>query len=405
MIYNENGMILNEYHILKEYFNNSLIDDIINESFSIGKTIKAAIDWLVSKVKGFIQWLTSIPNRTTIKKNKDKIKNILSSIRHNEDNKIVNVKLKGDIAKYIDSNGYNNGKWIKTFTKACNMLQSNTNITKETIVCVLYDYDGEDAWFVNDKIKSKQTFNTDEIVDFAIDVSELSKPLKQAYNELIKFNKKLEKDNRINIEVLNSINHYFKQSMVSIKNLSYACITVCMNAYKGKVEDSAEKGKIFNVKLYADNKYEPNINELSYSELKYFLSGNPSEEFQLEAIKLDPYSFTYIKNPTEKVQLSLIERNMHYMEYIKNPSEKVQLAVVEMNPLNIVYIKNPTENVQIAVVKARPMTIKTFKNPSEKVQLAAVEQNPKYINYIKNPTKKVLDYAKSQGVDYEYDGD
>ena len=414
MIYNENGMILNEDYILKEYFNNSIIDDIINESFNIGKGIRAAIDWLINKVKEFGQWLINIPNRMIIKKNKDKIKETLSSIKYSENNKIVSVKLKGEIAKYIGSNGYTNGKWIETFTKVCKDLQSNTNITKESIENTLYKGNSEDNWFSNDKLKSINTLklNTDEIVDFAINVSELSKPLKQAHNELIKFNKKLEKDNKINIEVLNTINHYFKQSMVSIRNLSYACITVCMNAYKGKTSESIEKGMVFDNKsakyrhakenndTNSDNGFNDSISNAKKAgvddskilknkdDIDNYFTSEDKEKAQLAAVEKNPWAIKYIENPSEKVQTAAVVKKPSAIQDIENPSEKVQLIAVEEDPLSIKYIENPSEKVQTAAVEKEPWTIEYIKNPSEKLQLIAVEKDPYVIQYIENPSEK-----------------
>ena len=133
MIYNENGIIINEEYILEDYFNGSYINSIINESFKdpktkFGKAVKAAIDWLINKVKEFGQWLVNAPNRLQILANKKKIKDTLFSVKSNSDNKIISVKLKGEIVKYLGSDGYKDtNKWINTFNDACEELMSNPN--------------------------------------------------------------------------------------------------------------------------------------------------------------------------------------------------------------------------------------------------------------------------------------
>lgn len=251
MIYNENGIILNEEYVLEDYFNGSHINSIINESFKypktkFGKTVKTAIDWLINKVKEFGQWLVNAPNRLQILTNKKKIKDTLFSVKSNDDNKIISVKLKGEIVKYLGSDGYKDAnKWINTFNDACEELMTNPNITTDEIKAILYNKKSEDNWFVNENLKSLSSFNlnTDEIVDFSLSVSDLSRPLKQTHNNLLKFNKILEKGERINIDTINAINHYFTKAMSSIRNLSYACITVCMNALKGNMSDSIEQDK------------------------------------------------------------------------------------------------------------------------------------------------------------------
>lgn len=275
MIYNENGMIINEEYILESYFNDNRINSIINESFKdpktkFGKTVKAAIDWLINKVKEFGQWLVNIPNRAKILANRKKIKDALFSVKSSNDNKILSVKLKGEIVKYLGSEGYkDSNKWISTFSNACEELMTDQNIDIDEIKSILYGNRSEDNWFVNENLKSLSSFNLniDEIVDFSLSVSDLSKPLKQTHSILLKFNKKLGKDERINIETINTINHYFTQAMSSIRNLSYACITVCMNVLKGNTSDSIEQGKYsIRNKKYMSKKDEEDYEIQSLSE-------------------------------------------------------------------------------------------------------------------------------------------
>lgn len=95
----------------------------------------------------------------------------------------------------------------------------------------MYKNGSEEDWFTTDN-PSNGKIDTDKIVDFALSVSELSKPLKDAYNHLIKINKKLGKDNMINSEVINVISTYFTKAMSSIRNLSYSCIKVCTSVLK-----------------------------------------------------------------------------------------------------------------------------------------------------------------------------
>ena len=250
MIYNENGIIINEEFILEDYFNSSHINSIINESLKdtkFGKTVSELWGKFIEKVKHAIQWLVNIPNRAQIFANKKRIKDELHNFSKS-DNKILSIKLKGEIAKYVGSKGYINGKWIETFKNACSELQNNNDTDINKIKYILYNKCIEEDWFVNEKISTISTFNnTDEIVDFALSVSDLSKPLKQIHNNLLKYNKKLiSSDGGLYIEVMNEISHYFTKAMSSIRNLSYACITVCMNVLKHNSSDSIESGEYSN---------------------------------------------------------------------------------------------------------------------------------------------------------------
>lgn len=242
MIYNENGIIINEEYILEDYFNGSHINSIITESFKdskFAKTVSELWSKFIEKVKQGIQWLVNIPNRAQIFANKKRIKDELHNFAKS-DNKNVGIKFKGEVAKYIYSKGYKNGKWIETFKNACSALENDSNKSIDDIKNILYKDGSEDGWFTVEN-SSSEKINTDEIVDFALSVSSLSKPLKDAYNHLIKINKK---ENKISSEMINEISHYFTKAMSSIRNLSYACITVCMNALKGKTSDSIEGSQV-----------------------------------------------------------------------------------------------------------------------------------------------------------------
>ena len=304
MIYNENGIIINEEYILESYFNDYRINSIINESFKdpktkFGKTVKAAIDWLVKKIGEACQWLANVPNRAKIIAAKDDIKEVLS-VYKNLNNKdhfsdIVSVaKLKGEITKYIASNGYKNGgKYIDNFSKAVEALTKNKDLSIDDVKSILYGQYGEDNWFsVSTSEVEIDSINIDEIVDFAISVNDLYKPLKRSHNDIIKFNRRLDKDAKIDIEVIKEINHYFTQAMSSIRNLSYACITVCMDIIDHKREQS-DSIYITSKNKYSDDSYVKDIKDKDINEL--------SENDQIKLIKYDINSYYKIKNPTPKI--------------------------------------------------------------------------------------------------------
>lgn len=334
MIYNENGVILNEEYILEDYFNNSSINSIINESFKdpktkFGKTVKAAIDWLVKKVGEAWQFIINIPNRAKIIANKKKIKDALYDVRKSDDNKLISVKIKGEIAKYIGSDGYKNGgMWFKNFETAVKTFTNeNKNLSIDQVKSILYGGSEEDNWFINEKLASysKVNLDTDKIVDFAINVSELSKPLKSAHNELLRYNKKLDKDAKIDGEVLNAINHYFTKAMSSVRNLSYACITVCMNALKGNTSDSAERGTTFD-----RNK---NVTGRRFNKPNGDTSAAAEDDSKNNVVEKEPEQKTAdINDEPESKQIEMIKDDPNMIKNIDNPSDSLIKKSIDNNP-------------------------------------------------------------------------
>jgi hypothetical protein len=125
----------------------------------------------------------------------------------------------------------------------------------------------------------------------------------------------------------------------------------------------------------------------------------PSEAVQIRALEGDPSLIRFIKNPSENVQLTAVTLDGMVIEHILdkniNPSKNVQLAAVDRNVRAVAFV---SEEVQISTVKKNPKAIKFIKSPSEAVQIAAIQIDPYVIDYI-NPqsaiTSKVRKLHKS----------
>jgi len=125
---------------------------------------------------------------------------------------------------------------------------------------------------------------------------------------------------------------------------------------------------------------------------------SPSEVVQLEAVKHSGFVIQYIQNPSETVQLEAVRENLSAIQYIADPSEAMQLQAIRENESVIQYIDKPSEAVQLEAVKENGFVIQYIQNPSETVQLEAVKQNGSAIEYIENPSEAVqLQAVKDDG--------
>jgi len=123
----------------------------------------------------------------------------------------------------------------------------------------------------------------------------------------------------------------------------------------------------------------------SNNKLKYHgrevLQGNPSEELQLKAVKMNDWNIRYIDHPYESVQRVVIEKNLSNFFYINNPSESIAIYALK----SMTYANTPRQQ----LIDFNP--IRVIKNPSEDLQLLAIKNSSdEVIKHIKNPTERVL---------------
>ncbi|WP_406539234.1 hypothetical protein [Fibrobacter sp.] len=164
----------------------------------------------------------------------------------------------------------------------------------------------------------------------------------------------------------------------------------------------------------------------SWTEIKNI--ENPTEEQQLEAIKLNWYAISLIQNPTETVQKAAFEKNEQAILYVKcgpcealkqalNAMDEVKfLAAFKAEPNLLKFITNPvllkaavsqdwrivrkidgaSDDLWAEAVRQSADALKFIHNPGEKVLVAAVERDWKYIQEIEVPTAAVVVAAVKQ---------
>ncbi len=164
----------------------------------------------------------------------------------------------------------------------------------------------------------------------------------------------------------------------------------------------------------------------SWTEIKNI--ENPTEEQQLEAIKLNWYAISLIQNPTETVQKAAFEKNAQTILYVKNgPCEALKEALNAMDetkflaefnaePNLLKFVTNPvllkaavqrdwkivrnidgaSDELWAEAVRQSADALKFIRNPGEKVLIAAVERDWKYIQDIENPTAAIVAVAVKQ---------
>ena len=242
MIFNENGTVVNvntEYNLLEFLNSRTPLDDLLEENIceaSIGDTLKAVWNKLVEKIGAAIDWIKKIVNRGIIKANQKKISENLAKC-YNDDGV---AKLKGEIAKYVGSYGFANGRWIESFDKAIDMIcEPKTSIddVKNALYC--NHADRAESWFeVGGDVAIKTNIKPDDIIGYALSVSDYLKPLQQSYNKLKKMDKTLD---GIHGDIMSAVSTYFTKAMISIKNLSTASIKVCLHALKNNTKEDFTK--------------------------------------------------------------------------------------------------------------------------------------------------------------------
>lgn len=164
----------------------------------------------------------------------------------------------------------------------------------------------------------------------------------------------------------------------------------------------------------------------SWTEIKKI--ENPTEEEQLEAIKLNWYAISLIQNPTETVQTAAFEKNAQAILYVKNGlcdalkealnamDEAKFLAEFKAEPNLLKFVTNPvllkaavsqdwkivrkidgaSDELWAEAVRQSADALKFIRNPGEKVLVAAVERDWKYLQDIENPTAAVVVAAVKQ---------
>jgi hypothetical protein len=143
-----------------------------------------------------------------------------------------------------------------------------------------------------------------------------------------------------------------------------------------------------------------------------------SQDTWIESLEKNPWNIKYIKNPTDEVQDYILKNYKEYIFQINNPNDKIkslldleeyQMYAVKKDPYYVLKIENLNDEVQDYILKIHPEYIFYIKNPNDKIkplldleeyQMYVVEVHPGYIHYIKNPTDEVQDYILDNYPEY-----
>ena len=399
MIYDENGIIMNDESNILEFLNRETkLDALLQEAITF-KDIKQGVAYFVNsildKIQAFIDWLERLKYRKEIKQikqNKDRVIQILKEMYKEDD---YAKSIKGEIAKYLNASGCM--MWSFQLGKAFSLMK-NTKMTIDELEDILYkDIIGKniskDIFFKNEKSTDTDTKDisnmANDIVEIAITVSDEISELRRIYSTLKAFNFSQNKDDKISKDAMQYIHSYVIKGISASKNLSSLSIELCTKA------------------LNLDEKYSGDISKIRDDISTYDLSKDIATSY------VDRWDFKKIKNPDYETQLEILKKNASYIKYIENPTEEMQLIVVNKDPFNINYIKNPTEkvirtamnhkffsayllknielpeNIQFDIINKDPSDFDYIKNPTEKVSLEAVKLNSYNIHHIENPTEEM----------------
>jgi len=136
----------------------------------------------------------------------------------------------------------------------------------------------------------------------------------------------------------------------------------------------------------------------SWTEIKKI--ENPSEEQQLEAVKLNWYAISLIANPTPAVQKAAFAQNVQAILYVKNGlcedlkeslnslDEAALLNAVNGDPNILKFVTNP--DLLKAAVRADWKIVRKIENASDELWAEAVRVSPEAAKFIRNPGEKVL---------------
>ncbi len=164
----------------------------------------------------------------------------------------------------------------------------------------------------------------------------------------------------------------------------------------------------------------------SWTEIKKI--ENPTEEQQLEAVKLNWYAISLIGNPTPAVQKAAFDANVQAILFVKNGlcedlktalnalDEASLLAAMNGDPNILKFVTNPellkavvrndwkivrkienaSDELWAEAVRASAEALKFVRDPGEKVLIAAVERDWRYLQEIERPTAAVVAAAVKQ---------
>ena len=260
MIYNENGIIINEGYQL---------DILINEGFSdianAGlKGIHTLIRKLIDAVQNTIEYASRIPYSKIIKN--------INSMSDEEFNKRL-TRYSEENKNYFTWRDYD--KWMSNFNEALSQLKNDNTLSLEDINKILYNGKTKEELFgVGVAVKvvnSKNDIppNNASVKKIVTSLQDFTKPLRKSYSELKVLNTNINKGMRISSEVMKEIHSYCITAISEYREMSKAIIRLFKNPLpetKNDVDKDNTEPKITRTKVL--NKAKDENDKKSNSEIK-----------------------------------------------------------------------------------------------------------------------------------------
>lgn len=214
MIYNENGIILNEQYNL-DYINEGLGDIANKVSRGVVKVLRAIMDGIANFIEVLQVFKVSIHMHKIAKNNKE----------------VTRVITNDKILKSIMSvNGYYESNY--NFKMACFELVFNNELSLEGLQKILYDKDDKiinrDEWFKEGDINDNR---------ITLDIDNLNIDIRGAYSKIKVINSTITKK-PIKPEVMNELHYYFINTIkLNKKYLSRLLYVLKKNNYEIEIKD------------------------------------------------------------------------------------------------------------------------------------------------------------------------
>ena len=141
----------------------------------------------------------------------------------------------------------------------------------------------------------------------------------------------------------------------------------------------------------------------SWTEIKKI--ENPTEEQQLEAVKLNWYAISLIHNPTENVQKAAFAQNVQAILYVNGgPCAALEFvnrpellrAAIRADWKIIRKIDNASDELWAEAVRQNMDAFKLVRHPGEATLVAAIEHDWQIIQDVERPSAKMLVAAVKQ---------
>ena len=131
-----------------------------------------------------------------------------------------------------------------------------------------------------------------------------------------------------------------------------------------------------------------------YDYIAEFLHGN---YYKLQAIRIKPTCFFFIKDPTDEMCLEALKADGTNLAHIKSPTYEMIQFAIENTPSALQYVKNQTEQLCLEAIRGDPDTLKYVKNQTDKLCKIAIRYKPSSIEFVREKTDELYILALRKG--------